>query len=452
MKDYSQKKIRIYEIGLILTIFITSRFLSYYLLDIKPAYLNISWQLIPFELLKDDLFNSLFYLHTQPFLWNLITGIFIKLSNANFAILSAIFYLLNIFISFNIIFFSWLITRKINLSVKCRIFVPLIFTFSPFIIFYENLVYSYNNYSALVLVIFGYLTITLYKKEKFSSEIMIYILIMISSFIWALFQPLLIIIFFFIFRISIKKKLNFKKKMIIISILLVSFLPHIKNKFVYGIFTSSSWFGLNFSSTIAYHTNNKCEFHSLMTVDEDDFNKYFVTFNKKKNLLNHEMSNNNLYSVALIYKGKTCLNETKKLIKEMPYHWFKIRAMQIISSHGKLSIDFGLRPAAMNNIFRTYYNLNKNDTSKMLRKTILCLYMIFIYIFFIKLIFFSKNKIFLKKSYFCILLLYSYIITAGHLFNGVEHEKITYAAYFINILFVISLLNYFNNRKLTSVS
>ena len=187
-----------------------------------------------------------------------------------------------------------------------------------------------------------------------------------------------------------------------------------------------------------------------MNSDQNDYENFFITFNKKKTLFNHELTKENLHSVGLIYKSKICLNETLKLVKERPLHWLKVRFMQIISSHGKLSIDYGLRPLAYNEYFSFYYDLDKKNISKTLRKLILCSYMLLVYIFFIKIIFYSKEKLFIKKSYFCILLFYSYIIFSGHFFNGVEHAKITYAGSFVNILFVIAILNVFKN-KLTSV-
>lgn len=40
----------------------------------STAYLTYGWQLVPFETLRSDPFGSVWYLHTQPPLWNLLLG------------------------------------------------------------------------------------------------------------------------------------------------------------------------------------------------------------------------------------------------------------------------------------------------------------------------------------------------------------------------------------------
>ncbi|HTH07130.1 MAG TPA: hypothetical protein VL916_14720, partial [Ilumatobacteraceae bacterium] len=41
----------------------------------STEYLTYGWQLVPFETLRDDPFGSVWYLHTQPPLWNLVIGV-----------------------------------------------------------------------------------------------------------------------------------------------------------------------------------------------------------------------------------------------------------------------------------------------------------------------------------------------------------------------------------------
>ena len=50
--------------------FLFSRFFIYYFLQIQPSY--PSGQIIDPDFLRENLLESLIYLHFQPFLWNLI--------------------------------------------------------------------------------------------------------------------------------------------------------------------------------------------------------------------------------------------------------------------------------------------------------------------------------------------------------------------------------------------
>ncbi len=45
-----------------------------------PGYLDYGWQIIPWTVLKDDPITSVWYLHTQPPLWNLTLGVLGKLT------------------------------------------------------------------------------------------------------------------------------------------------------------------------------------------------------------------------------------------------------------------------------------------------------------------------------------------------------------------------------------
>ena len=61
-------------------IYVIVRIITYNLQIVPPGeHLTLKWQLMNPELLSKDLLKTLYYLHYQPPLWNLIYGLFIKL-------------------------------------------------------------------------------------------------------------------------------------------------------------------------------------------------------------------------------------------------------------------------------------------------------------------------------------------------------------------------------------
>ena len=61
---------------------ISSRILVY-ILDINLFGISYGFHLLDKNLLQNDLFKSLYYLHSQPIGWNLFAGILTKLFNGN---------------------------------------------------------------------------------------------------------------------------------------------------------------------------------------------------------------------------------------------------------------------------------------------------------------------------------------------------------------------------------
>ena len=83
-------------LNLIIIFFIT-RFLFFILgLQADSKYLPHMWQLLHPDLLADEYFKSLFYLHFQPPIWNAIFGIFIKIFGTDYEVLTNLLNLFNI--------------------------------------------------------------------------------------------------------------------------------------------------------------------------------------------------------------------------------------------------------------------------------------------------------------------------------------------------------------------
>jgi hypothetical protein len=192
---YSKKK----ELILIYFIFILIKFIKIFILEINavPQDLGVRWQLLNTNLLEKDLLRSLYNLHYQPPLWNLIYGIFIKIYGTEFNILSKIIHFFNILISFVSVYFFYLICNFFQLSKKKTLIIFFIFfIFSPSYLFYETITH-YTHLTTLFFAQLVYFYLKFSEKKSFIYEILIYVTSLLLVYTWTAFShPLFIFVIF----------------------------------------------------------------------------------------------------------------------------------------------------------------------------------------------------------------------------------------------------------------
>ena len=118
-----------------LALIIISRLTVFFVFDIKPSF-SASGQLIDLDFLRNNLFESLYYLHFQPFLWNLFFGIISKFFTHDHNVFM-IGFLLNILFSVGIIHYICKIFDEIKISEIAKNIIILFIILNPNIIFYE---------------------------------------------------------------------------------------------------------------------------------------------------------------------------------------------------------------------------------------------------------------------------------------------------------------------------
>ena len=132
-----KKNINIY--WQLLIIYIVSRIIISFL-GIEPIAADLShrWQLMNPKLLEEDLFGTLYYLHYQPPIWNLIFGIFVKAFGTDYIKLGKVIYFFNFFISAILIYYFYLICNFFKIR-KYSVYITFLiyFIFSLSFLFYE---------------------------------------------------------------------------------------------------------------------------------------------------------------------------------------------------------------------------------------------------------------------------------------------------------------------------
>ena len=454
MNDISKKNINIY--WQLLGIYIISRIIISFL-GIEPiaADLIYRWQLMPPELLKKDLFGTLYHLHFQPPIWNLIYGIFVKFFGTDYSKLGKIIYYFNYFISIIIIFYFYLICNFFNLKKNIIYITFLIFIiFSLSFLFYE----AYLHYMHLTVLIFAQISffyLKFSKEQSLKFEIIIYLSALFLVFTWSAFSnPLfMLVIFLGIFLIKYKKNL-LRSFIVFIIFVFLSMSLSIKNKIEFNLFANSSWIGLQLMQVMhAYHQN-----HDLCTFDLINIKNSEIKFiNNNPNLNVSHPSLIGEYSrfnnVGFIYRTKECLKISLNLIYQEPIKFLQTVKFNFISTHGHFSFDhIGWEPINWHKYFDFFTELKKNNITNQLKVRTLQLYYLFMYVFFGVLLIkdlFNINDSNKKhqKAFSGIFLIYLRLIFAIHFGAGFEQERMRHAGHFLHIIFFILLIkNKFNYR------
>jgi hypothetical protein len=423
-----------------------SRLFIYYVLNITPNFLP-SGQLINFNLLQNNLFESIYYLHFQPFLWNLFYGLVAKFFNSNLLVLNT-FFLLNIFYTFLIIYYFSKIAEIIKIHKAVQIIIVFFIILNPNIVFYEHYSPHYAQFTAMMIFQLMFFFLKFLHSKEIKYEIFCYLNLLILSFVWVLFNFLVFFLFFIFFRLY-EKKLTKKNFIILFLFIGISIIPMIKNKIVFNIFSAGSWSGIQVGMTVHDHeaicavgayqiggqTNRK-------TVEREEKN-YRILFNRNLNnkyVSGYKAQNNN---VGLIYRSKKCLEWSINKIHQDPIAHLKRISNFFFASHSKFSFEHDLKP---NNWTWNFRDNSKLVKIKIYKQLLLLVYMLILYFFLIKQIFLGSNKNPEKYFFAIIFFLNVYLVGVSHFFAGVEAERMMHTLFVNHCLFLGYILSYLRKK------
>lgn len=228
-------------------LFILSRVI-YYLLGIRFDAASIEWgyQLLDPYYLKTDLLRSIWYLHMQPPLYNLLLGLVLKFFPGH---VSFVLHLIFTSCGFLIV---WLMNdsmKMLRVSPKWRWGVLVYFIFAPTAVLYEHMLfYSYLTVFFLTAAFWGLVQFTHQHKTAglaiFYS--MLAALVLTMSMFHLVFLLVLVIIPLVVFKTNRKAILRAA-----VFPLFFCFLWYFKNFLLFGSFSSSSFLGMNMAR-VAY--------------------------------------------------------------------------------------------------------------------------------------------------------------------------------------------------------
>ncbi len=233
---------------ILIVLFALSR-LVYFLLGVRfdAGPLEYAWQYIDPTLLKSDLFESLFYLHSQPPLFNLFLGIVLKLSMGHETLMFHLTYL-GLGLILNISLFLLMI--RLGVGVRLSLILTGTFLISPAGILYEN--YLFYTYPVATLLCLSALFLHRYLNSGRSLNLTIFFALLfcvvLTRSLFHLIWLALIIIMLIYFR-----RADLKRILVVGGICFVLCLSvYVKNAQVFGSFSTSTWTGMNMARLITW--------------------------------------------------------------------------------------------------------------------------------------------------------------------------------------------------------
>ena len=443
------------KFSFLILIYIFSRIVSYSL-GIYPTEIHLlqMMQLVSAELLRDQYFETLYYLHYQPPIWNAIYGILIKIVGVDSFLLSKLLHIFNIFISLMIIYIFFLICNFFKLKKKEILIIYLVyFIFSLGFLFYE----SYHHYSHLTVYLFSLLVYFFLKfgeTEQFKYELYLYFVAAFLVFTWTAFSHPIFIFTIFFGICLIKYKKNFIRSFVIFLIFVfISLSLSIKNKIEFDIFANSSWIGLQVAQVVeAYGIQYPlCDFdRSSLRVYENKYKEENPNHNVDAPYLTGPLSKYN--NIGYVYKTKKCIKIGIDHFKTNPLYFLNQFKFKFISTHGHFVFDHGHLPNNWDKHFSFFDELKKNKFQNSIKVRSLQLYYVLIYILFFimllkSLLNIKDNSSKITKSISAIFLVYLWLIFVIHVAAGFEQERMRHTGHFLHIIFAIIILKHKFNFK-----
>ena len=209
------------------------------------------WHFIDIELLKHDLWRSVFYLHTQPPLMNLLTGIGLQLFPASYASIFQAFFLLGGFILTLAIYF---LGKRLAFPEFLSVTLAVWFAVSPATLVFEN--YFFYTYPTMVLLTISAVFLARFlEKKRAVYGFLFSLLLATNALTWSLFHLVWLLGCFGIVALLLKG--DRRKALWLLPAFLLGFAWYAKNGILYGSFTASSWAGLNVFKTVTIRIPEK---------------------------------------------------------------------------------------------------------------------------------------------------------------------------------------------------
>ncbi len=350
--------------------FIFSRIFYYEFFDITfdSWTVDVYWQFIPQELLKNNFIESIIYNHWQaPFL-NLLLGLLMKLTNEYFLILH-LSYLFFGLCSFLLIY---LICKNFDFSEKASFIVSFTLMILPTTILYEN--HFYKEYLTFFFLLWVFYSSIKIYKNPISVKYLLFLSFSLSFL--CLTRETFHIFWAYILIFIIQKKLSFKKSILLFLIFSFFTLPfYLKNLILFNKFAINT-------TSIYEHLNQKIDYVKEMNDPEKHKKIRNFTFGTYDNYLNFKKKTSPLYDVQIntsSYSYKEILNydykrdakllRTNTSFNEVFFEVDKHRKKDfylVVKEHPFLVL-LNILNSATRHLFSSsdYFNFTKHNADKM---------------------------------------------------------------------------------------
>ncbi|MBA3271220.1 MAG: hypothetical protein H0T71_11995 [Acidobacteria bacterium] len=234
------------DFGIILSWFVMSRVLAATLAGVAPdaAVPEILWQLLPLDLLESRLGESLWYLHSQPPLFNAFVGALLQLPGDYTAIWRVLWVLLGVL--FPLVIFASI--RLVGSSRGLAHLLAAIVCLNPTLLLYENfLFYSYPEALCVLVGLYAFLNLGPGERGWKTFGVAGSLLTLFR----ATFQPLWALGIVLTTAWSLRQTLRTVGWIPLLAPLILGSALVVKNGVMFGVWSSSSWYGMNAAKLMA---------------------------------------------------------------------------------------------------------------------------------------------------------------------------------------------------------
>ncbi len=300
--------------------------------------INGTWQVIDTELLKHRLAESLWYLHSQPPLYNLYIGLVLKLFPESYSLFFHSNFLILALVTHVTLF---IVMRQLGIRSIIAFILTTLLMISPTMILYENWL-SYTHVVIALLTFSIFFLLRFLRTEKMLDGFVFFLLLTIIILTRSMYHIVwftVLFIMLFIFRHTLRRKI------ILSAVLpfLIVFALFFKNYILFNTFSTSSWMGMSLYE-ISLSRMDKKKLEPLIASGEvspivmvpafwslDHYSKFVTKENPYSNIrvltdsLNTRQANYHNYhylEVSELYKESAV-----KVIKHYPLDYLKNVAM-----------------------------------------------------------------------------------------------------------------------------
>lgn len=246
MRHRKLQKSRAYRVApltCIIIAFILSRFLFFHAgIRFDTSTLHSAWQFLDVNLLRHNLLQSVYYLHTQPPLFNLFLGSILKLFPNNEVLA---FHCTYLFLGLTIALSMFFTMDRLGTPLKVSATLTILFMVSPSCILYEN--WLFYTYPVTAFLCLSALFLHRYVSSGHKRDGLIFFtLLSFCVFSRSLFH--VIWFMFFVLLLLFYQRQHWRRVVYSLCIpLLAVLLLYAKNNYVFGNFATSTWLGMSLS-------------------------------------------------------------------------------------------------------------------------------------------------------------------------------------------------------------
>ena len=204
------------------------------------------WQYIGESLLRDRLWESVFYLHSQPPLFNLFLGLVVKLAPTHVvAALAVLFKLMGLIISILV----YALMRQIGLRAWLATVMTIACVVSPPFLYFEN--YLFYEYPTLLLLCAAAVALHRFLATgRAPAGVLAFAVMATVVLTRSLFQVVWLVCV--VVAVAACCRVDTRKRIVRVAVapIIVVLALYVKNLVLFGTFTTSSWFGMNLMSEV----------------------------------------------------------------------------------------------------------------------------------------------------------------------------------------------------------